>query len=858
MRHLCAVAIALSLLATPATARTSANLFPWVLPWDDATKSVTNVSGWLEKPAGKHGFVKVRGGHLYAGNRRLRLLGTNITSGAAFPTHADAEKIAAHLAKFGINCVRFHHMDASWANPNIFAPDGHSLSPEQMDRLDYFIAQLKKHGIYTDLNLHVSREYPGAPQWDGMPSYFKGVDIFHPPTIAMQREYARQLLTHRNRYTGKRYLDEPAVAIVEVNNEDGLISQWNGGGLDDMSPPYADELGRQWNAWLRRRYGSEDALKRAWRVEQKPLGAEMLANGDFSNGQDRWVLEVSGTAKATAAATTDGTGGKSALSITISAVDGEGWHVQMDQPGLRFQRGAIYTLEFDARANARRTIIVDARQAHEPWETLWSANVTLSNEWQHFSFPVAPTASEDNGRVTFTNLGATIGTVEFASVSLRPGGGYKLHPGEGLGTMRIVKRSEFGALNDAMKADWIRFLYETESRYWTDMARYIKRDLGAKNLVVGTASGFSPSPMQAQLDVVDNHAYWQHPVFPGQPWDANNWYVRNTPMAGRADGGTLPPLGLSRIMGKPYIVTEYNHPAPATRNSEAFLLIAGYAGLQDWDGFFSFAYESDRERWASTMIDGYFNIDHHPTQMATMPAAAALFLRGDMASPGDGVFAATTPERAIAEVARFGTWFNAGNLGIGRSTALQRPVGLRLDGRPMPIGTPPPGPVLRSANGQWVWDSTPGRERVLINAPRSKALIGSTTGGPVALGGVTVAAGPNMQNWAAITLTAIDGRELSSRGRILVTATGYAENTRMGWKDAAKTTVGVDWGTGPTLVEGIPATITLPVSPARVEVWALDERGKRRQRVPVVSNGGKASFAIGPQYRTLWYEAVVR
>ncbi|MFA0771353.1 MAG: hypothetical protein REDVDVYQ_001875, partial [Candidatus Fervidibacter sp.] len=29
------------------------DLFPFVLPWDDATPSVTNISHWLHKPAGK-------------------------------------------------------------------------------------------------------------------------------------------------------------------------------------------------------------------------------------------------------------------------------------------------------------------------------------------------------------------------------------------------------------------------------------------------------------------------------------------------------------------------------------------------------------------------------------------------------------------------------------------------------------------------------------------------------------------------------------------------------------------------------------------------------------------------------------
>ena len=83
--------------------------------------------------------------------------------GANFPTHEDAEKVAGRMAKFGINCVRFHHMDMQTAPTGIFAADGRTLDPDRLDRLDYFIAQLKAHGIYADLNLHVSRTYPDAP-----------------------------------------------------------------------------------------------------------------------------------------------------------------------------------------------------------------------------------------------------------------------------------------------------------------------------------------------------------------------------------------------------------------------------------------------------------------------------------------------------------------------------------------------------------------------------------------------------------------------------------------------------------------------------------------------------------------------
>src|SRR4051812_47597613 len=62
----------------------AAEVFPFVLPWDDAVASPTNVSGWLEKPAGAQGFVRVKDGHLFAGEKRLRIFGVNLAFGADF------------------------------------------------------------------------------------------------------------------------------------------------------------------------------------------------------------------------------------------------------------------------------------------------------------------------------------------------------------------------------------------------------------------------------------------------------------------------------------------------------------------------------------------------------------------------------------------------------------------------------------------------------------------------------------------------------------------------------------------------------------------------------------------------------
>jgi len=64
-----------------------------------------------------------------------------------------------------------------------------------------------------------------------------------------------------------------------------------------------------------------------------------------------------------------------------------------------------------------------------------------------------------------------------------------------------------------------------------------------------------------------------------------------------------------------------------------------------------------------------------------------------------------------------------------------------------------------------------------------------------------------------------------------------------------------DWGRGPTVVEGLEVTVRLRAS-GDVEVWALDNVGNRKHRVPVAADGEFKVFKVGPEHETIWYEIV--
>src|SRR5208282_2166798 len=259
---------------------------------------------------------------------------------------------------------------------------------------------------------------------------------------------------------------------------------------------------------------------------------------------------------------------------------------------------------------------------------------------------------------------------------------------------------------------------------------------------------------------------------------------------------------------------------------------------QDWDALYAFAY-SHTSDYSAGRIPSFFDINSHPTKMATFPAAAALFVRGDVQPAREQVVAELGRDREIDALRTSRAWelVNAGHVGVPRETALVHRVAIAVEGTnsgKQPASARPEGPRYTSDTGELSWDlSSKGRGVVTINTPKSKAVIGYGGGKRFALGRVVIEPGNTSQDgWSVLTLTAMEG-SLEGPGRLLVTATGSAENTDMKWKSPARDSVGRNWGKAPSLVEGVPARIILPVPAARVHVWVLDERGQRGALVPV-------------------------
>lgn len=820
-------------------------MFPFVIPGLAAPPagSAVDVSWLNDRPAGGHGFVRARDGHFVDGRgKRIRFLASNVTFGTCFPDHAAADKLAARMASLGINCIRFHHADNQAAPRGIWkagTPKKNEFDPGQLDRLDYFIAALKREGVYANINLHVSRNYwegedfpDGLPgnreRQEQLPHYGKGIDKINDQMIRMQRDYARALLTHVNPYTKTSYAKEPCVAIVELNNENSLLQ------LKVASLPeyYRAGVMRKWNLWLRARYGSTEKLAAAWGGSE-PLGMNLLPERPAIQGS-QYLAAAAGEA------------GEAVVSL-LQAPE-VSWHAQLHWGGLTLEEGQLYTLEFSARSDLPRRLPVSTRLNKPDWHNCGLAeDAELGPQWKTYRYAFRAARVEPGAvRLDMVAGGGPSGRFAIRDLALRRGGSIGLQPGESIeaGNIDAPARTQ----GSPRGLDWTRFLAETERAYTDGMRAFLKQELGVEAAILDTQAsygGVAGTYRESFNDLVDMHAYWQHPQFPGRPWDSANWSIRNTPMASDKSGGNLARLAVYRMADKPFTISEYDHPAPSHYAAEMFPMIASFGAFQDWDGLFQFDWggtDSDACR-----ITGYFALQQHPGKLAFLPAAALMFRRGDVEAarstarlsiPADQVEKLATDNISMSEA-----WRKAG---LADGDMLSRRLELRFTaGGKLELER------TMGAVSPIAWDAETGL--YTVDAPAAKVVAGRCTAKITRLDGAEFDVKSNPRGFAALALNAVDGQPLARSRRLLLTAVGNVENTGMGW-NADHTSVGTRWGSAPTICEGIAARITLATEARGASVHALDAAGARMAEVPATASGGKLTFDVGPRFRTLWYE----
>jgi hypothetical protein len=881
-----------------ASAAAQSDWFPFTPPWDDDSKTAADASDLLldypgQDPAAvieARGFIRTGpDGHFYfeKTGKRARFWGVNFSFNANFPPApgdagfndpGDAEKVARRLAKLGVNVVRFHHMDYFASPQGIFDParfprSTRHLDAAQLNRLDHLVYQLNRNGIYVNLNLKVARSF-GLD--DGLPhpwgsGFAVGVSHVNARMIELQKEYARQLLDRVNSYLGKKYTETPGVLCVEIANEDSLFgSMLNDGGLNHLpgnaeSIPqyYSEELDALWNGWLEARYSSQAALQTAWRAEGGEVDERnRMRNGDFSGGTNQWSLNPISPAQANwVVESTAGPQGSPAARVNVTHSSGVNWNVQLMQAGHAIEKGKLYEVSFFARANSPGPINLDMQKGVSDWRNYGlSKGFTLTSEWTQYSAQFKANETDpQHARVTF-QLGDRNNTIWLARVEFRETRLQDLLAGEQLaaGTIRRLVRSELGGFSPKRVQDQFTFYTELDRNYFTGMSRYLKEELGLQATVTGTAPWWNylgDTAVQAELDFVDGHYYWDHPWWVGQAW-GSDFRIHNRPLVNELDN--LSALASQAVQGKPFTVTEYNHVFPNVHGNEGLPLIALIANLQDWDAIYVYSYAHSSSTYRDAFTSSFFDIAGNPLKIGQMAVAARIFLGGQNAAATEDLLLELNRDDLPTGwmEGRFGSSDFLEERGLDRRAFLRSRLRISTFDKAGATGFDyrlPEGSVPAS-NAELLWDrEDPSAATFQVRSSGVQGAIGFLKRRSFEFGdwSFRVLDGPQH---LSVFLQSRERAALRESRRMLLSVWTEYQNTGMVW-NSEKTHVS-NWGRAPSLLRSCRLEVSLQLPATRdIRVWGLDATGARKQPVPVTNQSGKQLLQIDTgRDLAAWYE----
>ena len=697
-------------------------------------RSVIDMSKYIPAPAGQLGFLHAVSDKLQfekaPAAQKFWGVGANVEPGRY--SHEQLARRAKYLRKFGINVVRQHPVFDELTTNGV-------LDPKKMDEYDWWFAELKKNGIYTGWSVfyhftvgpadgYAPELFAELPKQGGRGDTY-GLITCSPKLWEIRNRWLAQALQHKNPYTGLRYVDDPALITVEMQNEDSIFF-WNPlGGLADAKtkwPQHAKLLRTRFAGWVKAKYKTEEALKAAW---------GQLRNGDSVNAAELALMSP--------------------------------W--ELDGPG-----------------------------------------------------PRGP----------------------FAGQTRRAG-------------------------------DFIQCLAEMQRGMYEDCAKVIRAD-GFKGVIIttawqvgGAASDVANTWTDTVGDMIDRHNYagggaGGHGITEGK---VNNQSHLGTP------GGGIFSVGMKQVAGKPFSITEWTQSAPNQWKVECAPIMAFYAlGLQGWDASWHFIQSGTR------LGDGWPGMSSYstdtPAYIGQFPALSLALYRGDIKEgpdgsdlrvPHDGIFSGTDPLKQDFTKGGYDVK-TVDSRGVPPEIFAVRKAAIHFQDRaengtvqaPTPFGKPGTGPTkagderwwdvagktLRSETGELTWDY--GRERILLGAPRTEAIVGKPGAEAIVLPGLTATV---QTPFVSLIVSSLDPSPVAQSRHLLITA--LARDKQTGTRYSADGKMLEATGTAPLLLEPVVATIKLNGA-APVSVTPCDHYGvPMAAQVPVAGDG---TFTIDGRYRAYYYE----
>ena len=818
--------------------------------------------------------IKIQNGHFYYKDKQVKFFGTNVAYAAAFPSKEYAPKIAKRMAQLGINIVRFHHMDNRdiWGINYSQSQENNlksEISEEQLDKLHYFLFCLKENGIYANINLHVSRNYPEILNNKNVTdafNYGKSLDRYYPTFINDQLKYAKDLLDSFNKYTGFKVGEDPMILNIELNNENTMFNLENEDKVSKLTDNLKTELVNQWRTFIKKKYKSFDEINKFYNNETIDKNNNLVEKNKIStqNESSNYKIEDNNH-----------------VIFDITGKPSADWKNQIHYGLINITNYTLYTVEFDAKVKnpTEDKIVFQFQENLSPYRNYYKiSNIKLTTEFKHYTLSQRTEYNcqftENSKALVKIVLPPSINTFEFKNLKLYKGKGAMDFTEKGEKKLEKILFPNNTLIQNLpnMAYDLRLFFKYTETETQTTITNYIKNTLSFKDLLVldsqiSYGSFFTYEREHDNSDIIDIHGYWEHPQFEtGHSWDMAYYSIKNTPMIKSPTFGTFNSISKGKCFNKPFTVSEYNHPFPSEHLHEKFAMFGSWSAYHDYDAIYQFSYDQPPEK-DENYISGYFKMSSNPIDFALAPYIALAFRKNYVEKSKNNVLIKLT-KGYIAEKMKDKNYnmnqFLENLFYAGWSAIYEVQI---LDDEnivePKIIANIDTDEKDYFINEQIQWKNINEGNEAYYNVGNSKYITKTGFLGNLKMDienhlgdliDIKIKLNDTQNETCTIGLVSLDDRNLDNSEKLLLTIVGKVRNTNQKWNKDKTSTYKDGWGVAPTLVQFIEIEATLKFKEEEMpKVYSIDKYGKLNKEFKLSKKGNNWILKSDKENPTLNY-----
>jgi hypothetical protein len=280
------IVIIVGLFSTSASADTRDTWAFLPNPDDFSDAAILDLSYLNEQTAGETGFIhRSADGSAFVRGDGAPIRFWAVNSYVANQGMSELREHAQFLAKRGVNMVRLHGQI-----PQAEETGGaiEAIDESERERLWQLVAAMKEEGIYVTFSPYYphSVHEEAAKRWQ-VPedsTGLTGMIYFDPVLKAAYKGWLRKTLIPANPYTGLALKDDPALAIIQMQNEDSLLF-WT---FNNIKGREAALLGARFGQFIQDKYGSLAIARETWGGADAPGPID-----DMSDDWEKGVIALS-------------------------------------------------------------------------------------------------------------------------------------------------------------------------------------------------------------------------------------------------------------------------------------------------------------------------------------------------------------------------------------------------------------------------------------------------------------------------------------------------------------------------------------------------------------------------------------